>query len=401
MCGGGHHTSLHDAPCGAAAHAVVSTVASDSLEDFSGAPPTEIYSAPLDQGAASSTSETAASASSGVSSAPSAGVTEPDSPLVATVASEPQLESARTSGQSLPLLATAILRVARADGTLAIARALIDPASQVTLISSRLASRLRLPLLPVRGAIGLAAAQEAYVRGAVDILFHSASGAFVGATRARVVDQITGPLPPKSFDISGEDWSYARARALADPQFFVPASVDVLLDASLFSDVVGDSVHRGPPGFPVILDSLLGGLVFGRCPSHSSVPRVCVVADDEPLRALVERFWVLETCAPEGRPLLEDEVLAESHFLDTHRRASDGRFIVRLPFRPGMSGADLGLSRAQALRRLEHLRMRRLTPEYREFMSEYLSLGHMVPRPVDAAPHYFIPHHPVHRGSKI
>ncbi len=37
VCGGSHHTSLHDAPRGAAAQAVVSAVASDPLEDVSGA----------------------------------------------------------------------------------------------------------------------------------------------------------------------------------------------------------------------------------------------------------------------------------------------------------------------------------------------------------------------------
>ncbi len=109
----------------------------------------------------------------------------------------------------------------------------------------------------------------------------------------------------------------------------------------------------------------------------------------------------MEACALDTRPLFEDEAQAEAHFVRMHHRSQDGRFIVRLPFKPGTSGADLGLSRAQAARRFEHLRTRRLTPAYRQFMEEYSSLGHMMPRSPDVTPRYFIPHHPVHHGGKL
>ncbi len=52
-------------------------------------------------------------------------------------------------------------------------------------------------------------------------------------------------------------------------------------------------------------------------------------------------------CVSETRPLFKDEALAEDHFVWTHRRTPDGRFLVRLPFKSNTFGADLGLSCTQ------------------------------------------------------
>ncbi len=108
-----------------------------------------------------------------------------------------------------------VVRVSRIDGTLAIACTLVYPASQVTLILSHFVSCWRLLLIPVCGAVGLAAAHEAFVCGAIDIVLHATYGEFVSATR--MVNQVTGLLPPESFDVSGNGWSYLRGCTLADP----------------------------------------------------------------------------------------------------------------------------------------------------------------------------------------
>ncbi len=235
----------------------------------------------------------------------------------------------------------------------------------------------------------------------LDLSIYSTANEFIGTVEAWAIDRVTGFLPVETFNVPGEGWAYLQGHELADPNFFTSASVDILLDPFVFADTVGDVVVRGPLGFPVLVESAFGRLLFGQCPGAEGPPWAHSVCRGVGIRDLLEKFWVLEACVPDAIPMPEDEALAERHFLDTHRRTSNGWFVVRLPFRPGMSRANLGLSCAQALHRLDNLRLRRLTPDYHSFMTEYQSLGHMAPRSSDDVPFYYIPHHPVYKGDKL
>ncbi len=320
-------------------------------------------------------------------------------PLVAV--SHAAVSDGKTLDASFPLLATAIVQVASFSGAPVSARALIDPASQLTLISFALARRLGLHIRPTRGAIGLAAAQEAFVRGEADVSLYSACGEFVCAVVTRVVNVVTGSLPGTGFDLVSEGWSYLRGMLLADPWFNRPAPVDLLLDAAVFADVVGSEVWRGPEGYPVVIQSLLGTLLFGRCPAVGFVPHVHAIDSVTAVHQVLERFWTLDSCGEGSSDGNDDGQLAERHFVGTHHRTSEGRFVVRLPFKPGMSGLELGLSRFQAARRFANLKSRKLTPDYRAFMTECISLGHMFQRLPSTTPRYYIPHHPVFRAGKL
>ncbi|GFX03711.1 DUF1758 domain-containing protein [Trichonephila clavipes] len=83
---------------------------------------------------------------------------------------------------------------------------------------------------------------------------------------------------------------------------------------------------------------------------------------------------------PEANLLASEERACEDHFLDTHVRNEDGRYVVRLPFHS--SPSKLGDSRESAIRRLkslEHSLIKKpaIYSQYRDFMQEYLTLGHM------------------------
>ena len=74
-----------------------------------------------------------------------------------------------------------------------------------------------------------------------------------------------------------------------------------------------------------------------------------------------------------------EEIACEEHFERSHRKAADGRFIVKLPFKNGLM---LGESRNTALRCLTRLEIRlakndNLNAQYNEFMDELLTMGHM------------------------
>ncbi|XP_055632703.1 uncharacterized protein LOC129773154 [Toxorhynchites rutilus septentrionalis] len=113
---------------------------------------------------------------------------------------------------------------------------------------------------------------------------------------------------------------------------------------------------------------------------------------------LIEKFWRLEeACFQDWEPKQHDECEAESHFRTTLEIAPDGRYITRMPLRGEPS--SLGDSYQQAYRRFTSLeqRLKRnadLYKEYRAFMNEYETLGHMVSVTTEDfhKVKYFIPH---------
>ena len=107
---------------------------------------------------------------------------------------------------------------------------------------------------------------------------------------------------------------------------------------------------------------------------------------------------------PSSSSASTEEEECEAHFMSTHKRLTSGRFSVRLPLKAGANG----LSRTMAVRRLKSQEKKlKDDPEkyqqYREFMNEYLSLGHMQlienPQQTTSPSWYYLPHHSVIKES--
>ncbi|KAL4092210.1 hypothetical protein QTP88_026748 [Uroleucon formosanum] len=121
------------------------------------------------------------------------------------------------------------------------------------------------------------------------------------------------------------------------------------------------------------------------------------------IETLLERFWALEEsdAAPEE---FTQEGQCQTIFRDGCTRDSSGRLCVPLLFHQAVSGDTFRGSRAVAEKRFEHLEKKlannpRLQRLYCDFMSEYLTLGHMSPAKSEGD--YFIPHHAVYRPTDI
>ncbi|GFX50987.1 integrase catalytic domain-containing protein [Trichonephila clavipes] len=133
--------------------------------------------------------------------------------------------------------------------------------------------------------------------------------------------------------------------------------------------------------------------------SSIAVNSIQVVTDE-----LVSNFWKLDS-VPEASLFTSEERACEDHFIDTHVRNENRRYVVRLPFHS--SPSKLGNSRESAIRRfkyLEHTLIKKpaIYSQYRDFMHEYLTLGHMelVPKNDYAKREaYYLPHHAVLQDS--
>ena len=127
--------------------------------------------------------------------------------------------------------------------------------------------------------------------------------------------------------------------------------------------------------------------------------------DDQTIDDKFQKFWELESI-PHQTYLTSEEQQAEEHFVQTHRRDTTGRFIVRLPTKSPFN--QLGESRPQALKRFHYLERKLnnnndLKVEYTKFMTEYLQLCPMIEINEDHDPatriNYYLPHHAVIKPS--
>ncbi|GFT45017.1 integrase catalytic domain-containing protein [Trichonephila clavipes] len=122
----------------------------------------------------------------------------------------------------------------------------------------------------------------------------------------------------------------------------------------------------------------------------------------------LKQFWELEEIPNvKDKLLTSEEQFVETHFQNTYACNSDGRFVVKLPFYK--SNSELGDSKPAAISRL--LAMERkfknnpdFEKQYKEFMNEYESLGHM--SSVNSRSHTskdqnFLPHHAVIKPSSL
>ncbi|GFW87887.1 DUF1758 domain-containing protein [Trichonephila clavipes] len=97
----------------------------------------------------------------------------------------------------------------------------------------------------------------------------------------------------------------------------------------------------------------------------------------------LKQFWELEEIPNvKDKILISEEQFVETHFQNTYACNSDGRFVVyiKLPFYK--SNSELGDSKPAAISRLLAIERKfknnpDFEKEYKEFLKEYKSLGHM------------------------
>ncbi|XP_011859777.1 PREDICTED: uncharacterized protein LOC105557203 [Vollenhovia emeryi] len=316
-------------------------------------------------------------------------------------------------GPSHILLATAWIAVHGACGRSLRVRALLDQGSEMTFISENLAQNLRLKRIrmPVTvSAIGGVSAGTYPHASAIEVAAIDSRAAAVSTT-AVILPTLTKYVPRRVAAASSLE--HLRDLRWADPDPTSADPIQIILGADVFSDILLEGVRKGDrAGEPIAQCTIFGWVISGpigpisngtealRASSQISVHHCAYTSSlDEDLK----RFWEVEEPPTRSSRSAEDEE-CERHFRETHARADDGRYIVRLPFKKGPP-IDIGDSRGRANALLASLvrRLQRnpgIAADYRNFMAEYERLGHMRRAPVSSGPqdtHVFIPHHPVLR----
>ncbi|XP_073941239.1 uncharacterized protein [Choristoneura fumiferana] len=290
-------------------------------------------------------------------------------------------------------------------------RALLDSGSQSTFITEDVQQRLNLTCQPSNVSIaGLSDAPLTIDVKRCALHLQSLNDPFNVNMSCLVIPKIADKIPKATLDVSRYDFSNFK---LADPTFYETSSIDMLIGADLFWDLIGSHQHSLGTNNPILQSSKLGWLISGPLPilntyspntKENNKTIKCNFLTKEPnlstINYALEKFWELENI-PQSHPYSQEESLCEQHYLSNTYRLDTGRFCVGLPLREEKD--CLGDSYFLAKKRFLSLEARfKRQPElkrlYVDFIHEYAELGHLEEPPIHRpATAYFLPHHPVIR----
>ncbi|XP_029163323.1 uncharacterized protein LOC114934777 [Nylanderia fulva] len=275
------------------------------------------------------------------------------------------------------MLSTAVINASHANGSTRTCRVLLDNGSQANFISTNCMKLLGLQPRPLNISI---------------------TG----------IDRITGDLP--AFTIKREAYNLPRNIKLADPEFDISSSIDILIGAEVFLKLLCVGQIRASSEHPTLQKTQFGWILAGRLNNlpmtTHNVQSFHATFTNNQLHDQLSKFWDVE----DPRIVAEHikaEALCEDHFLANTSQDSYGRYTVKVPVNESLIN-QLGDSKSIALKRLQNLEKRfcrepALKEQYARFISEYLSLGHM--KQVNELPNeheqsYYLPHHCVFKGSE-
>lgn len=322
------------------------------------------------------------------------------SQVINMLATESSVSGSAQQFSSQVLLATAVVIVEDDEGSQFPARALLDSGSESNFITERLSQRIRTQRekvdISVLG-IGQAAMKVKY---RIQALVCSRVSEFSRNVSFLVLPKVTADLPTAKVNVEG--WSIPNGISLADPAFFNPGAVDMVLGIEFFFDFFesGRRISIGKQ-LPTLNESVFGWVVCGGLMKSTEGLRVnCSTASTAALEELVTRFWISEEVG--GTKILSsEEKRCEELFQRTFRRDPDGRYFVSLP-KDEDAISRMGESRDIAFRRFQGTERRlakdaSLKEQYHKFMAEYVQLGHMtkVDNMEESEKRCYLPHHPV------
>jgi hypothetical protein len=307
------------------------------------------------------------------------------------------------------LLTTARVDVLDQDGNVGNCRALIDSGSDTNYISSKLVKKLNLAVFSIAMRVEGIDAKPTIVKSATKITIQSRYGEFIREITCAILPRVTGPLPTSLIDV--EEVKIPEGLFLADPQFNKIEPVDLLLGNIIDNEIklseqikLHDDLTLNHTKFGWTISGAMPGRSEATSSSHlatgttllSSFPAPRITNDE--LSAQMEKFFTLEEV--EGVTMMSpDEKQCEEFFKETTTRGPDGKFVVRMQLKPEIE--KLGNNLRNATRQFFAQEARREKNEvegklYVDYMSEYISSGHMTEvKPTAGESAYYLPHHGV------
>ena len=226
--------------------------------------------------------------------------------------------------------------------------------------------------------------------------------------RAAVVATVTGDIPAQEID-PVDDLPHLSGLGLADPSFYLPGKVDILLGSEVYPQLMLQKpMVTGARTEPAAVQTIFGWAVIGPVRSKGSYVRPIstqcsqTFTTNEDLDTLLSAFWKTEEPERPTLTLTQMENQVELHYSDTMSYCP--WYKVSLPWKP--DAPPLGDSRAQALSRYisnkRSILKRSVWRPFQDVVQSYLDLGHAELVPTthrETQCTYYLPMHGVFKQS--
>ena len=236
----------------------------------------------------------------------------------ATVLSNVSAAGVGIDPQHQVLLATAVVEVKDASGSMQQCRVLLDSGSQASFVTEQCTVRLGLQRKKANVIVkGIGESASAPARGQVIVTMQSRFQDSSVMVEALILARVTSHLP--NHQCSSKQLPHLRGLQLADDQYFKPARIDILLGADYGGAVLTDGKRVGPANTPTALNSIFGWVLTGRI---TSAPPSQLQVNHCQVEEILQRFWKVEEL-PKTKHLTAEERACEEHFAKTHHRNAD------------------------------------------------------------------------------
>ncbi|XP_036319091.1 uncharacterized protein LOC118733684 [Rhagoletis pomonella] len=293
------------------------------------------------------------------------------------------------------LLATAmVIIVNNVTGQTEIIRALIDNGSEATIISEHAAQTVGLTRTrtsaEISGVTGTPSKHCNFtvsfsIRSCINPDFHTEIDV------AYVLNSLAIHLP--SEKIVAQQWPHILGLQLADPTYFQSRRIDLLLGADMMARIMLPETRIGRFDEPIVQRTQLGWILTGNVtPVSKRSTSIRCHHSTLQLESLVQRFYEHEQI-PEDRALSLEENWCENHFLQTHLRQPNGKYLVRLPLKHLFDETQtLGKSKQTSLNRFYCLerklqRDEKMCKLYSECIHDYFVLNQITPATTTESDH--------------
>lgn len=287
------------------------------------------------------------------------------------------------------------------DNRYMLARALVDQGATANLISKRMLDILKLPTkrvgIPIVG-ICESVPYNVKIKTKFTIKPRNLNATYALQIPALVVPRITSVSKSPDTD----NFEHLQNLEFADPEWKNGGRIDILLGSATHAEIISEGLIKGETGQPIAQKTELGWIISGGNGGQKQIaPIFTINISNVDLSQSLKQFWENEEI-PNTRILTPEEQAAETHFLSTTSRSSDGRIMVHLPFKN--EKPSLGESMHIAKKRYENIEKRFASqPElkniYDQGIQEYLDLNQMELANENVWPHNYLPHHPVIKES--
>ncbi|XP_045450168.1 uncharacterized protein LOC123658922 [Melitaea cinxia] len=200
------------------------------------------------------------------------------------------------------------------------ARILLDTGSQSCFITTNFKNKMGLSVNRVKPVnvsginnIGFDISERCCVQ------LNSRVSSFTAKLTCLIVPRITGNVPNNKIEL--QNLKLPLNIELADPAFYQPADIDILIGADVFWDIIGTQQIKLGQDKPTLLDSKLGWLVSGPVGKSTCNDNFMCNFTQLDIYESMKRFWEVEELPTTKDNLFSvEEQLCETHFVNNTSR---------------------------------------------------------------------------------